>query len=72
MLLLVASRQIFASGDNTDQKLGMNLSVNPVLTFRESGYDFNNVDLGASHGLGISKDGDLYCWGRNAEYQCTN
>ena len=50
----------------------MNLSVNPVLTFRESGYDFNNVDLGASHGLGISKDGYLYCWGRNKEYQCTN
>lgn len=71
MLLLVASRQIFASGDNSYQKLGMNMNMDQISTFTWSDYDFKSIDLGKTHGLGISRDGDLYCWGNNANYQCT-
>ena len=68
MLLLVASRQIFASGDNSYQKLGLNLDVDSISVFTYSDYDFDSIDLGKTHGLGISKDGNLYCWGNNENY----
>lgn len=72
MLLLAATHQVFASGNNQYQKLGMNLDAGQVSTFTKSNFEFDSIDLGGAHGLGISKSGELYCWGKNTEYQCTD
>lgn len=66
--------QLFAFGLNNHGQLGIGslgeTNIATLVTFPEGPVDIIDVTGGEHHTIALTKDGHVYCWGRNDESQC--
>lgn len=68
-MALCANGDIWAWGDNADGQLGVNsrdsIIHKPMPVRGTKGVDFCQVAAGGNSSMALTRDGKVYCWGRN-------
>lgn len=72
---ITSSSDVYVYGDNSAGVLGVDPAENPWLPYPRFSKSLSQLGLvsiscGNAHCLGLSKDGDVYTWGRNESGQC--
>ncbi len=71
---ITTTHQAYCWGLNSEGQLGSGTSIShtPTPIPIAGGHNFALVDLGGSHGCGITTSGETYCWGANKSGQLGN